>query len=86
MRSSSGQLLLRLIGGLCATAGFLAWIGVAWKAISDIEGVTPQSGLGGRLMLLAVTGTVLMIVGMVILHVAQVAAERTAQGEDSPPG
>lgn len=84
MRSSPWRLFLSLIGGLCAAAGLLAWIGVAWKAISDLDGVTPQSDEGEHLMVWALTGTVLMILGMVILHFVQHAAEREAQ-EERPP-
>lgn len=77
--------MLRLLGGLCAAAGLLAWIGVAWEAISDLDGVTPQSDKGGRLMVWALTGTVLMIVGMVLLHVAADAAEREETEDGTPP-
>jgi uncharacterized membrane protein YidH (DUF202 family) len=71
MRSSPGQHFLILIGGLVAMAGLLAWIGVAWRAIADLDSVTPEGAEGGRLMLWALTGTVLMILGMIILHFAQ---------------
>ena len=85
MRSTLGQHLLRLLGVLCAVAGFLAWIGLAWKAFSDIDGVTPESDEGGRLMIWAVTGTVLMILGMVLLHLAPDEAEPGAPEERTPP-
>ncbi len=48
---------------------------MAWKAVSDMDGVTPQSGEGGRLMAWAVTGTVLMIAGTIVLHVAHGGSE-----------
>ena len=78
MRSSAGHHLLRLLGVLCSTAGFLAWVGLAWKAISDLDDVTPESDEGGRLMVWALSGTLLMILGMVLLHLAQDVAEREA--------
>lgn len=85
MRSSAGHHFLRLLGGLCATVGLLAWIGVGWRAISDLDAVTPQSDEGARLMVWALTGTGLMIVGTVILHFAQATAEREEQEERTPP-
>ena len=71
--------MLRLLGSLCAAVGFLAWIGLAWKAVSNLEDLTPQSDEGGGLMVWALTGTVLMIVGMVVLHVATDALEPEEQ-------
>lgn len=71
--------LLRLLAFLFAAAGLLAWIGVAWKAFVGIDGISAQSGEGGRLMSWALTGTVLMIVGMVLLHVAPGASDREGQ-------
>ena len=85
MRSSTGHLFLRLLGGLCAAAGFLAWIGLLWRASSDLDGVTPQSDEGGRLMVWALVGTVLMICGAIVLHLAQDAAERDDREEPGPP-
>lgn len=69
-RSSIGRPILLLLGGLCATAGFLAWVALGWRAFSNLDGVTPQSDEGGHLMVWALTGTVVMILGMVLLHVA----------------
>ncbi len=63
--------VLLFLGGLVATAGFLAWMTLAWSAFSDADAVTPQSDEGGRMMLWALTGTVLMIAGMIVLHFAQ---------------
>ena len=79
-----GQFILRFVGGLCAVAGFLAWIGLAWRAIADLEGVTPESDEGGRLMVWGLTGTVLMILGMVLLHVAAAGAETEQEGPTDP--
>lgn len=79
MRLSPGHYFLRLLAGLFAAAGFLAWIGVAWRAFSGIDNITAQSDEGGRLMSWALAGTVLMIVGMVLLHVAADAADRDRQ-------
>jgi len=85
MRRSAGHHVLRLLGVLCAVVGVLAWIGLAGKAISDLDGVTPQSDAGERLMVLALTGTVLMIVGAVLLHVAEDASEREGREGRTPP-
>lgn len=85
MGRSAGHLLLRWLGGLCATAGLLAWIGLAWRAISDLDGVTPEGEEGGRLLGWGLTGTVLMIVGMILLHLAVIASEGEDQEELGPP-
>ena len=85
MRALAGHHLLRLLGVLCAAAGLFAWIALAWRATSNLDSVTPQSGEGGRLMAWAVTGTVLMIVGAVILHLAVDATEREVREERTPP-
>ena len=74
--------LLRVLGGACAAAGFLAWGGLLWTAIASLEDVTPEGEGGGRLVLLGLTGTLLMIAGMILLHVAADAAERD---ERTPP-
>lgn len=84
MMRGAGNHILRILGGLCATAGFLAWIGLIWRAVSDLEGVTPQSDGGAQLMTWALTGTVLMIVGMVLLHLTQRATEREEPEERTP--
>tara|TARA_R110002072_G_scaffold167853_1_gene321396 strand:+ start:2144 stop:2404 length:261 start_codon:yes stop_codon:yes gene_type:complete len=75
MRSSHGQRALLVLGVLCAAVGLLAWIVVGWSAFSDLEGMTAKSDEGGRLMVRGLTGTVLMIVGMILLHVAEDAPE-----------
>lgn len=62
--------VLHLLGGLFALAGFLAWVAVAWEGISSFGEVRAQSDEGGRLMVWAVTGTLLMIVGAVLLQFA----------------
>lgn len=85
MRTSAGQHLLRILGGLCLVVGFLAWIGLAWTAISDPDGATPQGEASGPLMAWALTGTVLMIVGMVLLHVAAGAVEQEQRRDRPPP-
>jgi len=82
MRASLGATLLRLLGALCAAAGLLAWIGVAWTAFSDPDRATPQNGEGGRLTGWALVGTVVTIVGMILLHLA---AQRAERGEREPP-
>ena len=66
-------------------AGVLAWIRLAWEAISGLDGVTPQSDEGGRLMVWALAGTVLMVVGVLILHVAADAPEDEEQEGRTPP-
>ncbi len=85
MQEFSRQLLLRVIGGLCIVVGGLAWIRLAWKAISNLDSVTRQSEVGGRLMVWAISGTVLMIFGMIVLHFAEHAAERTEPGTFASP-
>lgn len=75
MRVPTGHFFLRLLGGLCAAAGALAWAGLAWQAFSQLEEISPQSDEGGRLMRWALTGTLLMIVGMLLLHVGAEPAE-----------
>ena len=85
MRTLASYHILRILGGLCAASGLFAWLALAWRATSNIDSVTPESGEGGRLMAWAVTGTVLMIVGAVILHLAVDAAERDGRGERTPP-
>ena len=67
---SGGQVVLRLLGGASALAGVFAWIRVGWKAISDLDAITAEGAEGGRLVVWGLTGTVLMIVGVVLLHVA----------------
>jgi hypothetical protein len=86
MRAPVGHQLLRLLGGLCSAVGVLAWIRLAWAALSDPDGVTPQSDAGGRLMLWALTGTVLMIAGVLLLHFAPDGPEDEQRGDRSPPG
>jgi hypothetical protein len=76
MRASAGQRLLRVLGVLCAAAGVLAWIGLAWQAVARLDEVTPEGDEGGRLLAWGLTGTVLMIVGMVVLHAAADASRR----------
>lgn len=77
--SVSMRRFLRFLGGLCAALGGVAWIALVWEAGSDLDGVTPQSDGGGHLMGRALTGTLLMIAGMVILHLA---AETPEQEEE----
>ena len=85
MRASAGHHLLRLLGGLCAAVGVLAWIGLAWTATSDRDAVTPQGDEGGRLMVWALTGTVLMIAGALLLHLAPDGSDDEERGDPSPP-
>ena len=68
MPSPAGPKVLRLLGALCATAGALAWIRLAWNAVTLLDEVAPQGDQGTRLLTWGVTGTVLMVVGMVLLH------------------
>lgn len=76
MGSSAGQRLLRLLGIACAIAGFGAWVGLAWQAFVSADEITPESDEGGRLMTWALTGTLLMIAGLGLLHVVADAARR----------
>ena len=70
MRSASARVLLRLLGGLFAAIGFVAWMGLAWTGISELDTVSAESEEAGTLMFWALSGTILMIVGMILLHVA----------------
>ena len=85
MRGPAGNRLLRLLGVSCATAGFLAWMALAWTAFSDPDRATPQGDEGGRLLGWGLTGTVGMIVGMLLLHVAVQASESDGRDDDPPP-
>ena len=85
MRSSPGQHVLLFLGILCAAVGLLAWGVVGWKAFSDLDGMSSKSGEGGRLVVWGLTGTVLMIVGMLIMHVAEDASEEAEQEDSAPP-
>ncbi len=60
---------------LSTIAGLLAWVALAWKALSDSDSVTPQSEEGGFMMVLALGGTILMILGMIVLHFVEDAVE-----------
>lgn len=81
MRPSTGQHLLRLSGGVCGVVGFLAWIAVAWKAFSGLDGVTAENEEGARLLGWALAGTLLMILGTVLMHVAADEAEQALEEE-----
>jgi len=81
--SSKGQPVLRVLGGLCATAGVLAWIGLAWTAFADFGTISAESDEGGRLMRWAVGGTLLMILGTVIMHLGANAQEQAEREEST---
>ena len=83
---ASTQWLLRIAGVLCIAAGTWAWGSVAWAALAEIDDLTPQSEAGGRMVGRAITGTVVMIAGMILLHFGQDAAERNQRDEPSSPG
>ncbi len=53
---------------------------MGWSAFSDLDGMTSKSGEGGRLVVRGLTGTMLMIVGMILLHVAEDAPEDAPEG------
>ena len=80
MPSSTVPLLLRLFGSLLAAAGFLAWIALGWKAFTDLEGVTAHSDEGSHLMVWALAGTLLMTLGIIVLHFAHALSERDKSG------
>jgi len=71
MNRSTGRTFVLLLGGLCAVAGIAAWIVLGWKALAEIDGIEAHSAAGGRLIVWGLTGTLLMIAGSVILHIAQ---------------
>lgn len=84
MRVPAGSVILRILGALCAAAGFIAWICLAWKAITDLDSVTPQSEEGGSLVTWALSGTLLLIFGMIILHFIEHAGEEEEPEERTP--
>ena len=49
-------------------AGAALWVGLAVRALSDLDSVTPASDAGGRLLAWALGGTVLMIAGLALLQ------------------
>ena len=73
---ANSQTLLVILGSLCCTAGFVAWVAFGWKAVEELDNVDAEGELGTQLMKWGVTGTVLMIVGMIFLHVVQSQAEQ----------
>jgi len=79
MRAPDSLLVLRVLCGLCAGAGFIAWIGVAWKIVTDLDSVTPQSEEGGSTLTWALSSTLLLIFGMIIFHLVA----HTAEEEES---
>ena len=85
MRTPVGHQIVRLLGGLCAATGVLAWVALVWKASSSLDGVTPQGDEGGRLLAWGLTGTVLMIIGAVLLHFAVDPPEEDEQERRPPP-
>lgn len=76
MRVPPEHRLLQVFGVLFATAGLVAWIGVAWTGIKNFGEVSAQSDEGGSLMVWAVTGTLLMILGLALLQVEAMAGKR----------
>lgn len=85
MRSSAGTRLLRLLGVLASIGGLLAWVGLAWRALSDLEAVTADSPEGARLMTWALVGTLAMILGTVLLHLAANADESSERADAKEP-
>ncbi len=69
-RSAAMPLVLRLLGGALALAGFAAWVRLVWVALADLDEVSPEGGAGTSLVTWGLTGTVLMISGMIVLHFA----------------
>jgi len=65
-------------------AGILAWCFLAWKSIKPLDEVKAHSDEGGSLVIWALTGTVLMIVSMIILQSVEYAAKREASQERTP--
>jgi len=84
MRASVGHHLLRLLGALCATAGVVAWIFVGWTALANLDELTAESGVGERLLLFGLVGTVLMIAGTVLMHVSAGAPDCDGREEPAP--
>ena len=82
MRLPAAHHALRLLGVFVATLGLFAWIVLAWKAVANLDEVSPRSEEGGRLMAWALSGTGLMIAGLVLLHFAESASEEEGHVED----
>ncbi len=70
MQASLGQRVLRWGGVLSGLAGLGAWGQLMLQAFSGIEEVAPENEEGARFMAWAVGGTVLMIVGTLLLHLS----------------
>ncbi len=77
-------LLLLLIAGLCVATGMATWLILAWRTVTDLDSVTPQSDTGGNMMGWALSGTLLMITGMIMLHFAADMAEQARQEDKAP--
>lgn len=86
MRGSVGNLLLKVLGALCAAGGLVTWVALAWTAFTQPDVATPRGSEGGRLLGWALVGTIVMIVGMILLHVAAQAAERGGHDDGAAPG
>ena len=79
MRSPIKNRLVSVLGALLSIVGFLLWVRLGWEAVSGIEDASPQSTEGGRLMAWALGGTLLMVAGMIVLHVAVADPEQEAE-------
>ena len=74
---------MRLLAALFAAAGFSAWIYVAWKALTELDEISPENETGSDLMVWGVSGTVLMIFGAILLHFAAARSEHGELPEES---
>lgn len=79
MKPPTGPLLLRVVAGLLVLAGLLVWGGLAWTAVTQLDELSSKGEQGRDLMARALLGTVLMILGMIVLHFAADATERIEQ-------
>lgn len=70
MHPSARRRLLVALGILCAAFGVVAWFGLAWQALDDLDSISPHTGEGGKLMVWGLVGTVSMILGMILLQAA----------------
>ena len=75
MDSSRGHRSFRLLGVLCMVGGLCSWGALGWGALKELDRVTPESDVGGRLLAWGLVGTVLMIAGLAFLQIAARAEE-----------
>lgn len=68
-RVSAGRGASWYAGMVAAGAGFLSLLSVVWLALHEMEEAAPVGDTGARLMVRALAGTLLMILGTVLMHI-----------------